>query len=90
MIKRYRFTNKEVADTKLATITNEDGTYNDLVVVLGKIIDTPPTYEGEELIQEATYLEGYHVDILFNELTESPYGFKQYEVEPNTPKHVFL
>jgi hypothetical protein len=54
------------------------------VVYIGKIVDTPAVIENMEVIKEATYLEGYHVDIMTDENIE----FSN-EIKPNNPIHVF-
>lgn len=55
------------------------------VVHIGLIVDTPAVVEDMEVITPATYLEGWHVDVM----TDLVYNFTT-EVTPNNPKHTFL
>jgi hypothetical protein len=55
------------------------------VVFIGEIIDQPAVYdENENIISEATYIEGYHVDVM----TREPINF-QNEITPQNPVHKF-
>lgn len=54
------------------------------VVHIGLIVDTPAVVENMEVIKEATYLKGWHVDIM----TDLEIDFDN-AIEPNNPKHVF-
>ena len=54
------------------------------VVHIGLIVDTPAVVEDMKVIKEATYLKGWHVDIM----TDLEIVFEN-EIEPNNPKHVF-
>jgi len=54
------------------------------VVYIGKIVDTPAVVEDMEVITPATYLEGYHVDVM----TDLDIKFDNL-VTPNNPKHLF-
>lgn len=54
------------------------------VVHIGLIIDTPAVVENMEVITPATYLDGWHVDIM----TDLKIVFDN-AIEPNNPKHVF-
>jgi hypothetical protein len=54
------------------------------VVYIGKIVDTPAVIEDMEVITPATYLEGYHVDVM----TDLEIEFEN-AVTPNNPKHLF-
>ena len=54
------------------------------VVHIGLIIDTPAVVEEMEVIKEATFLEGWHVDIM----TDLEIDFDN-AVEPKNPKHGF-
>ena len=42
--------------------------------------------EGIEIVAP-TYTEGYALDVVWHNLEESPYGWKTYEVEPESPCH---
>ena len=66
---------------------NEINTYaptTHAVVYIGKIVDTPAVVEDMEVIKEATYLEGYHVDVM----TDLEIEFEN-AVKTNNPKHTF-
>jgi hypothetical protein len=66
---------------------NEINTYaqsTHAVVYIGKIVDTPAVVEDMEVIKEATYLEGYHVDVM----TDLEIKFEN-AVKTNNPKHKF-
>ena len=54
------------------------------VVHIGLIVDTPAVFEDMEVITPATYLDGWHVDIM----TDLEIVFEN-EIKPNNPKHVF-
>ena len=54
------------------------------VVHIGLIVDTPAVVEDMEVIKEATYLKGWHVDVM----TDLEIDFDN-AIEPNNPKHVF-
>ena len=66
---------------------NEINTYaqsTHAVVYIGKIVDTPAVVEDMKVIKEATYLKGYHVDVM----TDLDIEFDN-AITPNNPKHLF-
>jgi hypothetical protein len=66
---------------------NEINTYSPsthAVVYIGKIVDTPAVIEDMEVITPATFLEGYHVDVM----TDLEIEFDN-AITPNNPKHLF-
>jgi hypothetical protein len=66
---------------------NEINTYSQsthAVVYIGKIVDTPAVVEDMKVIKEATYLKGYHVDVM----TDLEIKFDN-AITPNNPKHTF-
>jgi hypothetical protein len=66
---------------------NEINTYaqsTHAVVYIGQIVDTPAVVEDMEVIKEATYLKGYHVDVM----TDLEIEFDN-AITPNNPKHLF-
>jgi hypothetical protein len=66
---------------------NEINTYaqsTHAVVYIGQIVDTPAIVEDMKVIKEATYLKGYHVDVM----TDLEIEFDN-EIKPNNPKHLF-
>jgi len=68
------------------TIRESSYMKNTLAVVdVGKIIDQPAKYdENENLIKEATYIDGYHIDLMLRE----PKTFKN-EITTQNPVHLF-
>ena len=42
--------------------------------------------EGVEIVAP-TYTEGYALDVVWHNREESPYGWKTYETEPESPCH---
>lgn len=54
------------------------------VVHIGLIVDTPAVVEDMKVIKEATYLKGWHVDVM----TDLDIKFDN-AIEPKNPKHVF-
>jgi len=84
---RYEFNDKEQAEEKIAKLEDVNASF----IKLNKFVLEEGTYneEGEELTPPVLS-EGYAIDVLWRELDASPYGWKTYEVEPNTPKHKLL
>ena len=54
------------------------------VVYIGRIVDTPAVIENQEIVTDATFLDGYHVDVM----TDLEIKFDN-EIFPNNPKHRF-
>ena len=55
------------------------------VVYIGKLVDEPATFDEDgEILTDATYLEGWHVDVM----TKQDVTFDNV-IEPETPKHKF-
>jgi hypothetical protein len=63
---------------------NTYGPATHAVVYIGKIVDTQAVIEDMEVIKEATYLKGYHVDIM----TDLEIEFEN-AIKTNNPKHLF-
>ena len=61
------------------------GTGIHAVVEIGQIVLTPPVMEDMQVITEATYLDGYHFDVM----SEQSISFGKAEIEVNNPKHEF-
>ncbi len=56
------------------------------VVYIGKIVDVPATFDEEgEVLTDATFLDGYHVDVMLNEVVD----FGTNEINPTSPSHTF-
>ena len=92
--KRYEFNDQEQAEEKIDAFFDIDEEGNKVqnvkaaFIKLNKFVLEQGEYDeqGEE-ITPPVLSEGYAVDVLWNELDESPYGWKSYEVEPKNPKH---
>lgn len=55
------------------------------IVYIGLIMDTPPVLDEDmNVIEEATFLDGYHVDIMTDDIIEFTNA-----LTPNNPKHTF-
>ena len=61
------------------------GTGIHAVVEIGQIVLTPAVIEDMQVITEATYLDGYHFDVM----SEQSISFGKAEIEVNNPKHEF-
>ena len=58
----------------------------DAVVEIGLIIDKEATFDEKgNLLTEPTYRDGYHFDIM----TDNVIDFGENEIFPETPKHTF-
>ena len=58
----------------------------DAVVEVGLIIDQEATFDEQgNMLTEPTYREGYHFDIM----TDNVIDFGANEIFPNSPKHTF-
>jgi hypothetical protein len=76
-----------IADLTDKGVLTEDGWGTDTaaVVYIGRIVDTPATFTDEgEIETEATYIDGYHVDIM----TSATIEFDN-EEHPTNPAHNF-
>lgn len=97
MIVKLIYTDQDTAITDLlqkgVLINTNDSHGNEVityaptthaVVHIGLIVDTPAVVEDMEVITPATYLKGWHVDVM----TDLEIVFEN-EIKPNNPKHVF-
>jgi len=93
-IYKLKYSDKETAIADLIAkevyIENEDdlsfGNGIHAIVEIGKIIDKEPIFDADfNIIQEATYLEGYHFDVM----SEQEIDFGVNETTPTNPKHSF-
>ncbi len=92
--KRYEFNDQEQAESKMDSFFDLDEEGNKVqnikaaFIKLNKFVLEQGEYDeqGEE-VQPTVLSSGYAVDVLWNDLDESPYGWKSYEVEPESPKH---
>ena len=94
LFKKYEFNSQEQAAEKIEglgisidELTGEEyPNHNHAIVHLGHIIIKEGIYEvgenGETIEVEAPVLsDKYSVDVLFDGLDKSPYGWKTYEIE---------
>ena len=96
-IAKLKYKNKETAmkdllkkgvyvETTFNEVTSLTyGTGIHAVVEIGQIVLTPAVIEDMQVITEATYLDGYHFDIM----SEQSISFGKAEIEVNNPKHEF-
>ena len=84
---KYQDEAEAIADLTAKGVITEDGGGTDTaaVVYIGRIVDTPATFTEEgEIDTEATYIDGYHVDIM----TSATIEFNN-EEHPTNPVHTF-
>ena len=88
-ISKYEFNSKEQAQEKidaLGTATDENGneypTHKHTIVHLGNIVLQQGEYdeEGNETVAPVLS-DKWHVDVLWKELDDHPYGWKSYAVD---------
>jgi len=92
--KRYEFNDQVQAQEKIDVFFDLDEEGNKVqntkasFIKLGKLVLTQGEYDSEGVETLAPVLNlGWAVDVLWNDLDESPYGWKSYEVEPASPNH---
>ena len=56
------------------------------VVEIGLIVDTPAVIEDMQVVTPATYIDGYHFDVMVNNAID----FGTNRMTPNTSVHSFL
>jgi hypothetical protein len=90
-IAKYEFLDQEQAESKiksLGTAQDENGneyqTHKHTIVHLGNIVLEQGQYdeEGSELVAPVLS-DKWHVDVLWNDLDDHPYGWKSYAVDVN-------
>ena len=93
-VYKLRYKNKETAIADLIAkrvyVEIEEGlSYGEgvqAIVEIGQIIDKEPIFDTDfNIIQEGTYLEGYHFDVM----SEIEIDFGVNETTPTNPKHSF-
>ncbi len=81
VVTSWAFTDEDETEKRAKTYSRETVA----VVYIGRIVDTPATFTEEgEIDTEATYIDGYHVDIM----TAATIEFDN-EEQPNNPVHTF-
>ena len=92
-VYKLKYQDKEtaIADLKAKGVyveTEEELSYGQgvhAIVEIGNIIDKQPTFDADfTVITEATYLDGYHYDVM----CEQEIAFEN-AITPNNPKHKF-
>lgn len=89
LFKKYEFNSQEQAETKIAGLPHieVDGeSYlegNHTIVKLGYLYTEQPTFDADgEIETEGVQSDKYSIDVLWDGLDSSPYGWASYEVEP--------
>jgi hypothetical protein len=98
LFKKYEFNSKEQAEQKIAALPHSefDGeSYLDgghTIVHLGYLWIEEPTFDAEgELLTEGVASDKYSVDVLWQDLESSPYGWASYEITvEGNGAHTFL
>ena len=92
--KRYEFNDQVQAEEKIDVFFDLDEEGNKVqntkahFIKLNKFVITQGEYDSDGLeLTPSVMSNGYAVDVLWNDFTDSPYGWKTYEVEPKNPKH---
>ena len=98
IFKKYEFNSQEQAETKIAALphTEIDGVSHldggHTIVKLGYLYIEQPTYdENGEIETEGVQSDKYSIDVLWNDLESSPYGWASYEITVDgNGSHTFL
>lgn len=90
-IYKLKYTNRATAITDLIAKgvidVNQNNTLNThSVVEIGLIVDTPAVIVDNEIVTPATYIDGYHFDVMVN--NEIDFGTAR--MTPTTSVHSFL
>jgi len=77
-IAKYEFNSKEQFDTKLEALVDVKFDKAELghIVLASAVVDE----EGVEVSPEVIS-EGWHVDMIFHDIEDHPYGWKSYNVD---------
>jgi len=89
-IGKYEFVDETSAIKKIKALgydideeENEHPTHSHAVIKIGKIIIEDAEYDDEgSIIKEEVLSNKYHVDVMWNDLEDHPYGWKSYAVTP--------
>ncbi len=89
-IYKLKYTDRATAITDLIAKgvidINENNTETTQAVVeIGLIVDTPAVIVDNEIVTPATYIDGYHFDIMVNEKID----LGRAEIKIKNPKHTF-
>lgn len=90
-IYKLKYSNKETAISDLIAkgvidINENNTATTQSVVEIGLIVDTPAVIVDNEIITPATYIDGYHFDIMVNNAID----FGTARMTPTTSVHSFL
>jgi len=98
LFKKYEFNSQEQAEQKIAALPHLEvdgesyleGSYT--IVKLGYLWITEPTFDAEgKLLTEGVASDKYSVDVLWQDLDSSPYGWASYEITvEGNGSHTFL
>lgn len=88
IFKKYEFNSQEQAEQKISALphdTDDEGneylSSNHTIVKLGYLWVTEPTFDDEGNVEtEGVASDSYSVDVLWNDLDSSPYGWATYEI----------
>ena len=91
MIYKLKYTDRATAITDLIAkgvidINENNTATTQSVVEIGLIVDTPAVIENMQVVTPATYIDGYHFDIMVNNAID----FGTNRMTPTTSVHSFL
>ena len=77
-IAKYEFTSKKQFDTKLEALVDVKFDKAELghIVLASAVVDEDGVEVSPEVISE-----GWHVDMIFHDIEDHPYGWKSYNVD---------
>lgn len=94
---RYKFNDNVQATEKIDSLFTIDEDGNKIpnskfaVINLGKfVLQNAELDSNGDIVTEAILTDGHAVDVIWYDLEESPYGWKSYEIIPNSPRHKIL
>ena len=90
-IGKYAFKDKSTSDAKITALGVDDegnATHGHAIVKLGHIVLEQGEYEikgsKKELIKEPVFSNKYHVDVIWSDLKDHPWGWKTYSCDLDT------
>ena len=91
LFKKYEFNTQEQAEDKINALPHDidvDGnsypSHSHAIVKLGYLLLENGEYDMDlNEIKAPVFSKKYSVDVLWNDLSESPYGWKSYEITVN-------
>ena len=95
--KRYQFKDKQQAEQKVSAFVKVNKEGEEIQIIKASFIwlDKFKKVKGEynkygEEVTAPIFTKSYSLDVVWNDLKESPYGWKSYEIKPENPKHTIL